>query len=309
MYIATATLAFLAYVGLSTAAGCARQEGAQFTDGSLPIGSPGLNQVVPAGQPFTITWTPTPKVKSVSIVLLIGPSTDVQDLSCIVNDIPNSGSYVWTPSNDLVPYGNHNYGLKIISDESQNYKFQFSTQFGISNSNVQSSASASPSETKTGDHSGHTDSTSGTVTAMSHQMHTTTHITSSYAVSSSSSYPSHSKSHSKSSILVVPSSGFPTASKNSTHAVTSHYETKTLASTGRVKNSTEFVKPTNHMSKPTSVAPITSVAVQTASTPPPAQVPSSTTSSVATSSPSAAAVKMVAGGMLAGLGGLAAFVL
>ena len=241
------------------------------------------------------------------MVLLIGPSTDIQDLSCIVNDIPNSGSYVWTPSNDLVPYGNHNYGLKIISDESQNYKFQFSTQFGISNSNVQSSASASPSETKTGDHSGHT---SGTVTAMSHHMHTTTHITSSYAVSSSSSsHSSHSKSHSKSSILVVPSSSFPTASKNNTHAVTSHHKTKTLASTGGVKNSTEFVKPTKHMSKPTSLAPITSVAVQTASTPPPAQVPSLTTSSVATSSPSAAAVRMVAGGMLAGLGGLAAFVL
>ncbi|KAL2049038.1 hypothetical protein ABVK25_010709 [Lepraria finkii] len=307
MYIATATLAFLTYIGLSMAAGCARQEGAQFTDGSLPIGSPGLNQVVPAGQPFTITWTPTPKVKSVSIVLLIGPSTDIQDLSCIVNDIPNSGSYVWTPSNDLVPYGNHNYGLKIISDESQNYKFQFSTQFGISNSNVQSSASASPSKTKTGDHSGHTDSTSGTVTATSHHMHTRTHITPSYAVSLSS-HSSHSKSHSKSSILVVPSSGFPTASKNSTHAVTSHHKTKTLASTGGFKNSTEFVKPTKHMSKPTSLAPITSVAVQTASTPPPAQVPSLTTSPIATSPSSAAAVRMVAGGMLAGLGGLAVFV-
>ena len=56
MYKATATLAFLAYVGLSTAAGCARQEGPQFTKGELAVREPGLNQIVNAGQLYTIKW-------------------------------------------------------------------------------------------------------------------------------------------------------------------------------------------------------------------------------------------------------------
>ena len=251
----------------------------------------------------------TPEINSVSLVLLKGPSENAVDFSCIANDIPNSGTYAWTPSTDLVPYGDHNYGIKIISDKGG--QFQFSTQFGISNPSLESSASPSASKTKTDEHKSYADSTSGTLTATSHNVHITTHVSSSYAVASSSSnhssHSSHSQSHaSKSSVLIHASSGFPTHSKNNTHVITSYHKTKTLASTGGVKNSTAFVKSTQHASKST-LAAITSVAIQTAATPPP-QVPSSTTS-VATSSPTAAAVRMVAGGILAGLGGLAALVL
>ncbi|KAL2041932.1 hypothetical protein N7G274_005120 [Stereocaulon virgatum] len=314
MYTTTATLALLASIGLSAAQSCARLAGTPFTDGSLPVRAPGKNQVVAAGSPFTIKWDPTSNINTVSIQLLIGSSNNNGPLSCIAKDVPNTGSFVWTPAKDLVPYGDSNYGLQIISDKTDqngHYYFQYSTQFGVSNSNVQSSVSSSASKTATGEHSGHTDSTSGTVTATSYNAHTTTHTTSSYVFYSlsSSEHSSHSKTLSRSSVLVVASSGFPTASKNSSRGVTPSGGTNILASTGGIKNSTAFIRPSTSVVRPTSLAPVTSVAIQTASTLPPTQAPSLTSSPVATSSPTGAAVSMVAGGMLAGLGGLAALVL
>jgi hypothetical protein len=56
MYTTTATLALLAYVGLSAAQSCTRQAGGLFKDGSLPVRAPELHQVIAAGSPFTIKW-------------------------------------------------------------------------------------------------------------------------------------------------------------------------------------------------------------------------------------------------------------
>ena len=67
---------------------------------------------------------------SVSLVLCQGDSLDIQEIGCIVDHAPNTGSFIWTPAANLVPDGNHNYGLKIIADTGD---FQWSDQFGISN--------------------------------------------------------------------------------------------------------------------------------------------------------------------------------
>lgn len=94
-----------------------------------PISKPGLNEIVPVNQPYTITWNPTTP-GTVSILLLRGPSTNVVPIATLVEGAPNTGTYSWTPSTDLDDDVTH-YGLQLIVDGTGQY--QYSTQFGISN--------------------------------------------------------------------------------------------------------------------------------------------------------------------------------
>lgn len=119
-------LALSALLILTSAQGCAQKpSGANIGN---PIGAPGLNQQVPVGTPFTITWTPTTP-GNVALVLLRGPSTNVLPIACITESIPNTGKFVWTPPSSLEPDVTH-YGLQIIQDGTGD--FQYSTQFGVS---------------------------------------------------------------------------------------------------------------------------------------------------------------------------------
>lgn len=111
-----------------------------------PILTPGLNQQVPVGKPFEITWTPTTQ-GTVTLVLLRGPSTDVVPLYSIADEIENTGKFTWTPKTDLVADTTH-YGLLLVVDATRAY--QYSTQFGIENPNSPSSASGSASGTASG---------------------------------------------------------------------------------------------------------------------------------------------------------------
>ncbi|KAF7719883.1 Uncharacterized protein PECH_000948 [Penicillium ucsense] len=97
-----------------------------------PVRSPSLNQLVPEGKPFTIKWDAT-LGKTVSIVLLRGPSNNVQPLETLAESIPNTGSYMWTPSTSLTPDVTH-YGLLIVVEDAGAHHgaYQWSTQFGIS---------------------------------------------------------------------------------------------------------------------------------------------------------------------------------
>jgi len=106
-----------------------------------PILTPGLQQQVPIGKPFEITWNPTSS-GTVTLVLLRGPSNNVQPLFPIVEKIPNTGSYSWTPPTSLTPDTTH-YGIQLIQDS--NGVYQYSTQFGLSGDGaVSSSAVSSP---------------------------------------------------------------------------------------------------------------------------------------------------------------------
>ncbi|KAI9375719.1 Ser-Thr-rich glycosyl-phosphatidyl-inositol-anchored membrane family-domain-containing protein [Aspergillus egyptiacus] len=94
--------------------------------------TPGLDEQVPAGQPYKITWDPTTE-GLVSLVLLRGPSTNVQPIDTIAESIPNSGSYVWTPSTKLEPDVTH-YALLLVVESGPNKgAYQWSTQWGIKN--------------------------------------------------------------------------------------------------------------------------------------------------------------------------------
>jgi hypothetical protein len=107
-----------------------------------PIYTPGLNDVVPVGQEYGITWQPTTE-GTVTLLLLKGPADNLEVLYPIVEKIPNSGNYFWVPSTKLEP-GDTGYGIQLIVDS--NGQYQWSTQFGISNPDWQPSASsAAPS--------------------------------------------------------------------------------------------------------------------------------------------------------------------
>ncbi|ODQ55219.1 hypothetical protein SAICODRAFT_16983 [Saitoella complicata NRRL Y-17804] len=103
------------------------------------IYTPGLNQQVEAGSPFTITWDPTTE-GTVTIVLLRGPSENILPLYAIVENLANTGRYDWTPSTALEPDTTH-YGLQLIVDSDGNY--QYSTQFGVVNPYYRSTSSSS----------------------------------------------------------------------------------------------------------------------------------------------------------------------
>jgi hypothetical protein len=113
----------------------------QCTDGCNPIGHPGLQEAVPAGTDFTVTWTPTTP-GTVTILLLRGPAENLAVLGPIAENIPNSGSFKWSVSSQLETDVTH-YGIQLINDADGT--FQYSTQFGVSGGSGTASASISGS--------------------------------------------------------------------------------------------------------------------------------------------------------------------
>lgn len=112
----------------------------QCTDSCNPITKPGLNEVVPAGTAYTISWNPT-TTGTVTILLEKGPSTNIIPLYPVAEKIANTGTFTWTPAADLQPTGNSGYGFQLINDADGTY--QWSTQFGISNAGYVAGGSSS----------------------------------------------------------------------------------------------------------------------------------------------------------------------
>lgn len=114
-----------------------------FNQTSNPVFTPNTGDIVPAGKPYKITWGPT-ESGTVSIILLRGPATNILPLYPIVEKLPNTGSYTWTPKADLEPDTTH-YGIQVIIDA--NGQYQYSTQFGVSNPNYEPPSSSSAAAT------------------------------------------------------------------------------------------------------------------------------------------------------------------
>lgn len=99
-----------------------------------PISKPGFHEKVPVGKPYQITWEPTLHPEAtVTLLLVKGPSNNVIPQYAIAEKVPNSGKYVWTPDATL-PDSTEGYGIQLIVDTTGQY--QWSTQFGFSNSGV-----------------------------------------------------------------------------------------------------------------------------------------------------------------------------
>lgn len=94
--------------------------------GPNPAGNPiyrPLNEIVPVGQPFTVTWDPTAG-DTVTLVLLRGPPENAVALYPIAENIPNSGTFSWTPPTELVP-DTTRYGLQLIVDTPASLRGQY----------------------------------------------------------------------------------------------------------------------------------------------------------------------------------------
>ena len=243
---------------------------------------------------------------SVSIVLLRGPSINVLPISCIVDGAPNSGKFVWTPPLTLEPDVTH-YGLQIIVDGTGQY--QYSTQFGISNPSFGVTTSHSTTTTK------HTNTAT--------QEHTTTAtgnppLTTSSAVTSQSSY---SQIQISTGNLTVSTATRPviisTLSVNATHVTGSTAPHPTIASTGAPHHNSTLLTGTKTMTVPKTLqsqsgrkTTKTNVVVASATTRASAPTSSSAVSSSPVPQPSSGANHFAAaGGLLAGLGAVAAFIL
>ncbi|KAL8933820.1 MAG: hypothetical protein Q9211_005563 [Gyalolechia sp. 1 TL-2023] len=138
MKFSVAAIVSASLAGFAAAQTCSTKPVGDNPSGN-PISAP-LNQVVNAGTPFTITWTPT-TTGTVSIVLLRGPSTNVLPIGCLADNIANTGQFVWTPSSSLEADVTR-YGIQIIVSGTGQY--QYSTQFGIANDVVHQPSSVPP---------------------------------------------------------------------------------------------------------------------------------------------------------------------
>jgi hypothetical protein len=85
------------------------------------------------------------KAGTVTILLLHGPSTNAVAQYPIAEKIPNTGSFTWTPSNDIDPESTH-YGLQLIVDATGQY--QYTPQFGISGQKSVSSSASKPASSE-----------------------------------------------------------------------------------------------------------------------------------------------------------------
>lgn len=136
------------------------------------IFTPTLGAVLPVGKAFNITWKPD-TAGTVTLVLLRGPASNILPLYSIAEAIKNTGTFEWTPKDDLEPDTTH-YGLQLIEDS--NGEFQYSDQFGISNPDYKPSSS-STTGTATGTAtitvSGYASASVSTSTSTSTVYHTT----------------------------------------------------------------------------------------------------------------------------------------
>lgn len=247
--------------------------------GAVPSGNPtktpALNQILPVGRPFSITWTPT-TTGTITINLLRGPSDNVVYLATIVDKIPNTGSYLWTPSTALTGDVTH-YGIELIDDATGAY--QYTPQFGISNTGVMGSTTPP----------GFTASSTGSVgspsaSASSHAAGTT--------------YTTVIDGH---TTTVCPESQSATISSLSvmTTAVVTTKTTQHVLSTSYARNSSS-VAPTASASAPASVLPVATTPVA-----PTVPAATATTTSIVTSAAGRISANLVAA--LAGLGAIALF--
>lgn len=170
-----------------------------------PIYTPGLNQIVPVGQPFQITWDPTTPQDTVTLVLLKGPSTNAVPQYPIIENLPNTGTFTWIPSVELADSaGPTGYGIQLIDDATGAY--QYSTQFGISNPAVPSGSPTTISAPVSSSAAAYTSSFASAYLPASATVYSGSY-SASFSASSSSAWPSISAGPYPSGVYSQPASG------------------------------------------------------------------------------------------------------
>jgi len=126
---------------------------ASATDPSIDVNEPSLNEVVPAGKEFAFGWKnalPADAQKPVMIVLVYGEKDKMQPVAVLAESAPNTGSFKWTPDEDVYPATDdkNSYGIRLIVIEDG--RNQWSNPFKLSNEDGPSpTATATETETET----------------------------------------------------------------------------------------------------------------------------------------------------------------
>ncbi|MCJ1408965.1 Mucin-21 [Ptychographa xylographoides] len=134
---------------------------------------PAGNYLLHAGQPTTFTWSNL-SGSTVTLTLRDGPNGDLNPGTVIQANVPNTGTYTYTPPTDIV--AGNTYTIEISNDQDPT-QTNYTPQFDIISNNqpVPSSASASGSTTMTMTSSGTTSTMTGSMSSsMSGSMTTTT---------------------------------------------------------------------------------------------------------------------------------------
>ncbi|KAI9681139.1 MAG: hypothetical protein M1817_002421 [Caeruleum heppii] len=111
-----------------------------------PFNIPPEGLTASAGQATELKWEPTTS-GTVTLILREGASSDLNPGTEIASNIPNSGSYSWTPPEDAVR--GSDYTVQIV-DDSNPANSNYSPYFVLDSSNTVASttdASASPTPT------------------------------------------------------------------------------------------------------------------------------------------------------------------
>ncbi|KAK9368932.1 Ser-Thr-rich glycosyl-phosphatidyl-inositol-anchored membrane family-domain-containing protein [Lipomyces kononenkoae] len=143
-----------------------------------PINSPSSNDTLTTGQGFLVKWTPSNN-NEISLFLLQGPPSDLQQVLTIITNLTNAGIVRWTPPSNI--YTGNDYTISIMDDVTG--VVNYSNQFSIKGLTPVSSTSTSSTSTTSSTSSSSTSSASSTSTSSS----TTSSTTSSSSVSLSSS--------------------------------------------------------------------------------------------------------------------------
>ncbi|KAL9006946.1 MAG: hypothetical protein Q9188_000322 [Gyalolechia gomerana] len=292
MKFSVAAIVSASLAGFAAAQTCSTKPVGDNPSGN-PISAP-LNQIVKAGTPFTITWTPT-TTGTVSIVLLRGPSTNVQPIGCLVDNIANSGKFVWTPSSSLEADVTH-YGIQIIVSGTGQY--QYSTQFGVSNDAIHQPSSVHLT-IKQSTTTPVTQISDGQVQVPTTSAAITTSIPGVLNTTTTSSAATYTPPTSSSTVIVgtihVP---IPVASgSGAMPTLTVLQPTKNMTVPASLKTSKTYA--------PTRVTASASASFISSS----ASGTGSPIASVTGSAPSSGAGKVLAGSILVGLGAMAAFII
>lgn len=81
--------------------------------GANPFNIPPEGLSAAADEPLTLSWKPTTD-STVTLVLRSGSSNNLNEGTEIASGIENSGSFTWTPTNDLTR--GSDYTIEIIDD-------------------------------------------------------------------------------------------------------------------------------------------------------------------------------------------------
>lgn len=139
------------------------------------ISAPTAGDIVEAGAPVEIVWNPTTE-GDVTLVLRKGDSNALDTLETIAEDIENTGTYTWTPSDELV--ASDDYAIEIRWGAADDFESNYSPKFVVDSDVVEVTTTATATATTTATSTGESTTVTETATETETETGTSTFVTS-----------------------------------------------------------------------------------------------------------------------------------